>query len=198
MTTQTIVSPAEAVQTRQRRRFSVSEYYAMAEAGILTENDRVELLEGEIVVMAPIGNRHQSSVDGNGEMFTLRLQGRANVRVQGPVRLDDENEPHPDVTLLRRRDDYYATGHPGPGDVLLLIEVADSTLSFDRNVKLPLYARAGIPEVWIVNLRDRRLESYTDPTEDGYATVRYFEAGSSVAPLHFPDITLEIERIIPV
>ncbi len=197
MTTQIAAPPPEVAQTRQRRRFSVGEYYAMAEAGILTENDRVELLDGEIVVMAPIGNRHQSSVDGHVEMFTLRLQGRANVRVQGPVRLDDDNEPEPDVALLRRRDDYYATGHPGPDDVLLLIEVADSTLEFDRNVKLRLYAQAGIPEVWISNLSNRRVESYTDPTEDGYATVRYFEAGNSVAPLHFPDIALEVDRIIP-
>lgn len=197
MTTQIATPPTEATQARERRRFTVAEYYAMAEAGILTEKDRVELLDGEIVVMAPIGNRHQSSVDGYSEMFTLRLQGRANVRVQGPVRLDDDNEPEPDVTLLRRRDDYYATGHPGPDDVLLLIEVADSTLEFDRNVKLRLYAQADIPEVWISNLRNRRVESYTDPTEDGYATVHYFEAGSSVRPLNFPDIALEVERIIP-
>lgn len=175
----------------------MAEYYAMADAGILTENDRVELLDGEIVLMTPTGNRHQSSVDGHGEMFTLRLQGRANVRVQGPVRLDDDNEPEPDVMLLRRRDDYYATGHPGPDDVLLLIEVADSTLDFDRNEKLPLYAHADIPEVWIANLQDRRVESYTDPTEDGYATVRYFGVGSAVAPLSFLDIALEVARIVP-
>ena len=197
MATQTVNPTEETTQARKRRRFTVAEYYAMAEAGILTEQDRVELLDGEIVLMAPIGNRHQSSVDGQGEMFTLRLQGRANVRVQGPVRLDDDNEPEPDVMLLRRRDDYYATGHPGPNDVLLLIEVADSTLEFDRNEKLPLYARAGIPEVWIANLQDRRVESYTDPAEDGYATVRYFEVGSSVAPLSFPDIALEVARIVP-
>ena len=197
MTTQIATPTEETTQTRLRRRFTVAEYYAMAEAGILTEKDRVELLDGEIIVMAPIGNRHQSSVDGHGEMFTLRLQGRANVRIQGPVRLDDDNEPEPDVMLLRRRDDYYSTGHPGPDDVLLLIEVADSTLDFDREVKLHLYARAGIPEVWIANLRNRRVESYIDPTEDGYATVRYFEVGNSVAPLHFPDIALEVERIIP-
>ena len=197
MTTQIAAPPIEATQARARRRFTVAEYYAMADAGILTEKDRVELLDGEIVLMAPIGNRHQSSVDGHGEMFMLRLQGRANVRIQGPVRLDDDNEPEPDVTLLRRRDDYYATGHPGPDDVLLLIEVADSTLEFDRNVKLRLYAQAGIPEVWISNLRNRRVESYTDPTESGYAIVRYFEAGSSVTPLNFPDIELEVVRIIP-
>lgn len=197
MTTQIAAPHAEVAQTRKRRRFSVGEYYAMAEAGILTENDRVELLDGEIVVMAPIGNRHQSSVDGHGEMFTLRLQGRANVRIQGPVRLDDDNEPEPDVTLLRRRDDYYATGHPGPDDVLLLIEVADTTLDFDRKVKLPLYARAGIPEVWIVNLQDRRVEVYTEPDGVGYGSVRHYGPGESVAPLHFPDIALEVERIIP-
>ena len=197
MTTQTATPPSETAQVRQRRRFTVAEYYAMAEAGILTEKDRVELLDGEIVVMAPIGNRHQSSVDGHGEMFTLSLRGRANVRVQGPVRLDDDNEPEPDVMLLRRRDDYYATAHPGPDDVLLLIEVADTTLDFDRNVKLRLYARAGIPEVWIVNLQDRRVETYAEPEGDQYGSIRHYGPGESVAPLSFPDIALEVERVIP-
>ena len=197
MTTQLAAPPAEAVQTRPRRKFSVGEYYAMAEAGILGPDERVELLDGEIVVMAPIGNRHAFCVDWLTRFWILALAERAIVRIQNPVRLNDRSEPEPDVTLLAWRDDFYVSGHPGPQDVLLLIEVADSTADSDRYEKLPLYARAGIVEVWIVNLRDRRLESYTDPTEDGYATVRYFETGSSVAPLSFPDIALEVKRIIP-
>ncbi len=202
----------ETTPVRERRRFNVAEYCAMAAASILAAQERVELLDGEIVVMAPNGNRHQSCVDRLGERFTLELRGRAHVRVQGPVRLDDRSEPQPDIALLRRRYDYYATGHPGPEDVLLLVEVADSTLELDRGEKLQLYARAGIPEVWIVNLQERRVESYTDPTSadptsadptsadptsDGYSAERHFETGDSVAPLRFPDVALEVERIIP-
>ena len=155
------------------------------------------MLDGDVVVMVAVSSRHAACVDWLARTLIPTLMETTIVRVRGPARLDDDNEPEPDVMLLRRRDDYYATGHPGPDDVLLVIEVADSTLDFDREVKLRLYARAGIPEVWIANLQDRRVESYTNPTEDGYATVRYFEVGSTVAPQHFPDIALEVERIIP-
>ena len=197
MTTQTASIPVEAAQTRQRRRFTVSDYYAMADAGILTEKDRVELLNGEIIVMAPIGSKHAFCVNWFTEAFISALVGRANVSVQNPVRLDESNEPQPDIALLQRREDFYVSGHPSPADVLLIIEVADSTIDSDRNEKLPLYARAGIPEVWIVNLLDRRVEAYTEPVDGAYANVRHFEVGDSVAPRHFPDITLPVERIIP-
>ncbi len=197
MTTQIAAPPAEVAQTRQRRRFNVGEYYAMAEAGILGPDERVELLDGEIVVMAPIGNRHAFCVDWLTRFWILALAELAIVRIQNPVRLNDSSEPEPDITLLAWRDDFYASAHPGPQDVLLLIEVADSTADSDRNEKLPLYARAGIPEVWIVNLRDRRVEVYTEPDGVGYNIVRYYGPGDSVAPLHFPDIALEVERIIP-
>ena len=197
MTTQIAAPPAEVAQTRKRRRFSVGEYYAMAEAGILGPDERVELLDGEIVVMAPIGNRHAFCVDWLTRFWILALAERAIVRIQNPVRLNDNSEPEPDITLLAWRDDFYASAHPGPQDVLLLIEVADSTADSDRNEKLPLYARAGILEVWIVNLQDRRVEVYTEPDGGGYGSVRYYVPGDNVAPLHFPDIMLEVERIIP-
>ncbi len=196
MTTQIVTPPAEATLTPQRRRFTVAEYYALADAGILAHTERVELLDGEIIVMPPIGNRHQSGTDRIPAMLPP-LWEKAIVRVQGPVHLDGGSAPQPDVMLLRWRDDFYETGHPGPADVLLLIEVADTTLAFDRNEKLPLYARAGIPEVWIVNLRDRRVEAYTEPVDGAYANIRHFEVGDSVSPLHFPDIVLPVERIIP-
>ena len=200
MTTPTVASPprpTEPASPRPRRRFNVTEYYAMAESGILAHGERVELLDGEIILMAPIGNRHQSSIDRLGERFTLALRERANVRVQGPLRLDDSSEVQPDVALLRRRDDYYATGHPGPQDALLAIEVSDSALDFDRNVKLPLYARAGIAEVWIVNRRDRRVETYAEPAGDAYRSIRHYHAGESVAPAQFTDIALPVAQIVP-
>ena len=197
MTMQTAPPPATAAQIPQCRRFTVAEYYALADAGILAHTERVQLLDGEIIVMPPIGNRHQSGTDRINHMMGIDLQGRAIVRNQGPVHLDESSEPEPDLTLLRWRDDFYETAHPGPADVLLLIEVADSTLAFDRNTKLRLYAQAGISEVWIVNLRDRCVETYTEPVDGAYANVRYFEVGDSVSPQHFPDIALPVERIIP-
>ena len=124
----------------------------MGQAGILGEDDRLELLEGEIVEMAPIGSRHQSVVDRLTRLFSNRVGDAAVVRVQGPVRLGDDSEPQPDLLLLRRRADFYATAHPGPEDVLLLVEVPDTSTEYDREVKLPLYARHGIAEVWLVGL----------------------------------------------
>lgn len=197
MTTQTASIPVEAALTPQRRRFTVAEYYALAEAGILAHTERVQLLNGEIIVMPPIGNRHASGVNWSNEALISTLAGRANVSIQNPVRLDDGSEPQPDIAVLRRREDFYVAAHPGPEDVLLLIEVSDTTIEFDRNEKLPLYARAGIPEVWIANLSDRRVEAYTEPVDGAYANIRHFEVGESVTPRHFPDIALPVERIIP-
>ncbi len=153
-----------------RHRFSVSDYHRMGEAGILHDDDRIELIDGEIIAMAPIGQEHAGTVDSLAEALFQAFAGRAIVRVQGPIRLDDENEPQPDFAVMRRRADFYRSGPPpGPADVLLLIEVADSSLRFDRAVKLPLYARAGIPEVWIVNIRQRVVEVHRCP-QDGQFT----------------------------
>lgn len=208
MTTPTVAAPVRPATTPDsttpsrpavptRRRFTVAEYYAMAEAGILAPDERVELLDGDVILMAAVLDWHAFVVDWLTENFILSLQGRAQVRIQNPTRLNDYSEPEPDVMLLRRRDDFYRYGHPAPADVLLLIEVSDSSLPFDRNQKLPRYAAAGIPEVWIASRPDRRIESYADPDGDQYATVRHYGAGESIAPQAFPDITLEVDRIIP-
>ena len=140
----------------KRRAFSVDEYHAMVEAGILTKHDRVELLDGEIIAMVPIGSGHASCVMRLSELLSEAVGKRAIVSVQSPVRLDEASEPQPDLMLLKRRDDFYAAAHPTPADVLLLIEVSDTTVAFDKNVKLSLYARSMIPEVWIVNLPETR------------------------------------------
>ena len=207
MTTPTVAAPAPPTSPPDspprpaaqptRRRFTVAEYYAMAEAGILAPDERVELLDGDVILMAAVLDWHAFVVDWLNENLMLPLQGRAQVRIQNPTRLNDYSEPEPDVMLLRRRDDFYRSGHPAPADVLLLIEVSDSSLSFDRGQKLTRYAAAGIPEAWIVNRPDRRIESYADPTGNEYATVRYYEPGESISPQAFPDIALEVDHIVP-
>ena len=189
--------PSSRPAAPTRRRFTVSEYYAMGEAGILAPDERVELLDGDVILMAAVLDWHAFVVDWLNENLMLPLQGRAQVRIQNPTRLSDYSEPEPDVMLLRRRDDFYRSGHPAPADVLLLIEVSDSSLTFDRNRKLPRYAAAGIPETWIVNRPDRRIESYSDPIGDEYATVQHYGAGESIAPRAFPDVVLQVDRIIP-
>ncbi len=195
MTTTTAASAPPTVPLPARRRFTVAEYYAMADAGILSENDRVELLDGDLIEMPPIGNWHGASVKLVNNTILPSLQGRAIIAVQDPVRLDEHSEPQPDIMLLHWRDDFYRNGHPTPGDVLLLIEVADSSVEFDRTVKLAAYARAGIAELWIVARAEHRIEAYTEPAGNEYATVRYFGPGETVAPQAFPDITLEVNRL---
>lgn len=156
------------VRTPTRHRYDVRDYYRMAEAGILSPDARIELIEGELVDMAPIGSRHAAVVDRFARSLTLAVGERAIVRVQGPVRLNELSEPQPDIALLRPREDFYAAAHPGPADVLLLIEVADSSLEYDRGVKLPLYARHGIPECWLVNLERGVINRCREPSDDGY------------------------------
>jgi Uma2 family endonuclease len=179
------------------RRFTVDDYYAMAEAGILSHDERVELVNGEIVEMSPIGKRHRSSVYALGHLISLQLGDQAIVGVQNAVHLDNCREFQPDVTILKSSDDFYLSYPPGPDDVLLLIEVSDSSLSYDRNVKLSLYAGAGIPEFWIVNIPDGVVEVFTDPSEGEYQTRRAFGAEDSVSPSAFSDISLPVSRIVP-
>ena len=154
MTTPTVApAPPAAPPTPaqpSRRRFTVAEYYAMADAGILAPDERVELLDGDVIAMPPINEWHASRVGRFTNTLPAQFQGQAIVWIQNPVRLDDASEPEPDIMLLRWRDDFYEGGHPGPADVLLLIEVSDTTVDYDRGAKLAAYAAAGIPEVWIV------------------------------------------------
>ncbi len=184
------------VKTPARRRFTVDEYHAMAAAGILEEKDRVELIDGEIVIMTPIGDEHHASVDTGNELLVEAVRRRAIVRVQGAIRLDEYNQPQPDFVILRRRRDFYRSGPAGPADVFLIIEVSHSSLSFDRGVKLPLYARFDIPEVWIANIPSRVIEVYTDPLGGEYTTRRTFRPGQTVSPIAFPDAALPVADVI--
>ena len=179
-----------------RRRFSVGDYYAMAEAGVFEPGERVELIEGEIYAMAPIGPRHGDSTDVLGNELKERLGRVVRVRVQGPLHLDDGSEPEPDLLLLRPHSDRYRGRHPTPGDVLLLVEVSDTTLVFDRSRKLPVYALAGIPEVWIVNLVDGQIETHAEPSDGAYRNERVHGAGQEVAPRAFPECFLSVDEIL--
>ncbi len=161
---------SDAGELLVRHKLTVADIYRMLDAGILHEDSRVELIDGELLDMAPIGSDHATTVDRLMKALVLACGDRAIVRAQNPVRLDDLNEPQPDFSILRPRPDGYRHGHPGPADVLLLIEVADSSLRFDRRVKLPLYARFGIPEVWIADLQRRVLERHLSPMGSAYAT----------------------------
>lgn len=180
----------------RRRRFTVDEYECMGRAGILHEDDRVELLDGEVIVMAAVGSRHVACVMDLAEWFTLRSTGRARVSVQNPVRLSSGSEPEPDIAILRLRPDRYIQALPGPEDVLLLIEVADTSLRYDRETKLPLYAAAGIPEVWIVDLESERVLVYRSPRGGGYQYAAVVERGGTLTPESFPALVLPIDDIL--
>jgi Uma2 family endonuclease len=180
----------------QRRLFTVQEYHLMGEAGILGEDDRVELIEGEIVQMAAIGTRHASSVKRLIAVFSDLDRRRAIIGAQDPIQLTERTEPQPDIVLLQPRADYYATAHPVPSEVLLLVEVSDRTVDFDRDVKVPNYARSGIQEVWLWDLEVNCLEVYRYPTADGYTSMQKFERGEMVSPLAFPEFEVSVDFIL--
>ena len=177
-----------------RRRFTVHDYHRMGEAGILHEDDRVELIEGEIVEMAAIGTRHLACVNQLTRLLVRGVGDEAIVSVQNPARLDEHSEPQPDLTALRVRD--YREALPVPEDVLLLIEVSDTTLRYDRGVKLPLYARASIREVRIVDLPGETIERHADPSGEGYRRVERARRGEALAPLAFPKLSLQADDVL--
>jgi len=179
-----------------RKLFTVHEYHKMAQAGILREHDRVELIDGEIIELSPVGHPHWVCVNRATAVFTRSLGERAVVSIQNPVRLSDWTEPQPDAVVFKPRLDFYAGKRPTTEDVLFIVEVADSSLAYDSEVKLPRYARAGIPEVWIEDLRNEVLLVYRDPSEDNYSTFLTLHRGESIAPRAFPDVMIEIEDLL--
>lgn len=179
-----------------RRRFSVDEYLAMGDAGILHEDDRVELIDGEIIVMPPIGDPHEVCTDWLTRLLVPPLINRAMVRVQGAIRLNDRSAPQPDIAVLRERP-LSEVGPYFPPDVHLVIEVSDSTLAFDQGPKLARYAAAGIPEVWVANLRAREVTAYSEPSGDEYGNVRTYRVGESISPRAFPDVALAVADFMP-
>jgi Uma2 family endonuclease len=180
----------------RRYLFTADEVDRMSEAGMFARDVRVELLDGELFELAAPGDPHQSCVDDLTEFFVTALVGRARVRVQGPIRLNERWQPQPDLVILKLPADAYRFRRPQPDDVLLVIEVADTSYADDRNVKLGGYAAAGIQEVWIVNLQAGRIEVYRDPKDGAYQTVIFVEHDGAIAPLVFPDLSLRVGEVI--
>jgi Uma2 family endonuclease len=167
----------------------------MAEVGILRPDERVELIDGEIIDMPPVGSVHAGTVDQMAKILGDALGGRAIVRAQNPISLDDHSEPEPDIALLRRRDDFYKSAHPTPDDVLLVVEIADSSLLFDRNVKIPLYARHGIVEVWLVDVRGWRVTRCRSPLRGEYTLIDQPDLGTPLAISAIPDVRLTLNAL---
>lgn len=190
------VGRATSAAAGVRRRFSVDEFHRMAEAGILAREEHVELIEGELVMMSPMGSRHAAGVSRLSALLLPPLLGRALVRVQLPIRLDPRTEPEPDLAVARPRPDHFASEHPGAVDLLLLIEVMETSAPFDRGEKLELYARHNIPEVWLVDLIGEAVEVYRNPSGGRYTEIRIAPRGQEVAPSAFPDLALAVDAIL--
>ncbi|HJQ34132.1 MAG TPA: Uma2 family endonuclease [Pyrinomonadaceae bacterium] len=189
------VQEARSVEVT-RHRFTVAEYERMGQFGIFSEDKRVELVCGEVILMSPIGERHAACVDFLTQFITLRLRHSAIVRVQNPVQLDDYSEPQPDITVLKPRADFYRHTHPHPEDMLVVIEVSDTTLDYDRKVKLPLYAAAGIPEAWLVNLPEERIEVYGDPAGGEYRSARSYARGRRLQSHTLASLRVSVSKVL--
>ena len=179
-----------------RRKFTVEQYHRMVSSGILTEDDRVELIKGEIIEMSPVGRRHAAHVKRLNKLFSRQLGDRALVGIQDPVELDDTSEPQPDVSLLQPRPDFYEARHPQSQDIFLLVEVSDTTAEYDREVKIPLYAEDKIVEVWLVDINEQCLEVYRQPSADGYQDVQKFYRSQTLSIQAFSDIEITVDEIL--
>ncbi len=179
-----------------RRPFTTTEYHRLLETGFFTEDDRVELLDGEIIAMSPIGPKHAGCVNRLISYLSQKIGKIALVAAQNPVWLNEYSEPQPDISLLKPRPDFYMMSHPTPQDILVAIEVADSTLESDRLIKFPKYAQAGIPEAWLVDLVNDRIEIHALPNEGIYQEVRFVLRHQKIVSRILPNLKLKAEDIL--
>lgn len=180
-----------------RRPFSVAEYDQMVATGILRDDDRLELIEGEIIAMSPIGPRHAACVRRLTQVLNGLLAGRSQVSVQCPVAIPDWSEPNPDLALLVPRTDFYSGAHPLPRQVQALIEVADSSLAYDTQAKAPMYAKAGIRELWVVDLNANRILVHARPRTGRYSVVRPYTLGDHFTSQRFPGVEFVVRDLLP-
>ncbi len=179
-----------------RRLFTIEDYHRMVDAGILEEDDRVELLDGEIIEMTPIGPRHSGLVLRLTRLLIERLGGRGVVGPQNPVILDDLSEPQPDLYVCIPRADDYMAAHPHPSDILLIIEVSDTSLAYDRGRKATRYAAVGVPELWIIDLQHNVVEVLREPGRTGYALTLTHRSGETFSPSAFPDVEFAVDELL--
>jgi len=186
------------IKAPRKYKLSSRAYQEMIKAGILSENDRVELINGEIIEMTAIGSRHAACVNKlNRVLGQIVADKELILSIQNPIWLSDGNEPEPDLCLLEFNEDFYASSLPSAKEIHLLIEVADSSLDYDQNIKLPLYARANIPELWIIDLNSNKLISYQNPENDKYLKVKSFGIEQSIKVPGFPEFKLKLRDILP-
>jgi Uma2 family endonuclease len=179
-----------------RHKFSTNDYHQMIELGILTKDDHVELINGEIIAMAAIGSHHSGCTNKSSQFFNKRLSARVIVSTQNPIALEDGTEPEPDIALLIPRDDFYAKGHPTPADIFFVLEIADTSFLYDKEVKLMKYARASIAEAWLLNLNQDEILACRDPSSDGYQGIQTIQRGQTLSLLAFPDITVSVDDLL--
>ena len=179
----------------RRHRLTVADYMRMGEVGILAPDARVELIDGAIIDMAPPGDPHAGTVDQIAQVFGAAMAGRAHVRVQNPLLLGEHSEPQPDISVLKARSDFYKTRRPRPSDALLVVEVADTSLRYDRDDKIPLYARHGIQEAWLVDLKAKRLVRYRNPRQGAYAWVDQPDLGSPLEIAALPATRVDLSSL---
>ena len=179
-----------------KRRFTADDYQRMGQVGILSEDDRVELIDGEVVAMTPIGPRHNACVTSATRALVRAAGDDALVQPQGSVRLDLYHEPEPDLVLLRPRADFYASRHAGPEDILLIIEIADSSIEYDRDVKARIYAESGIPEYWLADLNANLLSRYSAPERGAFRCLDRYRRGESIAPQLLPACVIAVDVLL--
>lgn len=192
---QTALSTAQPTGLEPKR-WTVAEYHQMLASGIITPETPVELINGHIIEMVPQQPPHAATTDEGGDYLKALFSGKAKVRVQLPVSLPPDSEPEPDFAVVRIDANRYCDRHPGPQDIYLLIEVADSTLQKDRQYKSKLYAQAGIPDYWIINLKQNRVIIYRQPQDGVYQTEQILDASDTVKPSEFPNITVELKQLL--
>jgi len=176
-------------------RFSVDEYYQMIELGLITDYEKAEIIDGELIKKMTIGDRHAAAVNFLTRFLIKNVPDNVMVSIQNPLRMSDYNEPEPDIVLADLTK-YDGKRHPRPAEVILVVEVSDASLKYDRNVKLPLYAAAEIPEVWIINLQNNIVEVHQKPSIDIYQLTTVFKTGEQIVSDVLPDLKIEVDEIL--
>ncbi|PHV63009.1 Uma2 family endonuclease [Cyanobacterium aponinum] len=182
--------------TLPRKKFAIEEYHQIIASGVLKEDYLIELINGEIFEMSPVGFRHASCVNKLNQLLSLKLGNKAIISIQNPIKLNDNSEPQPDIVLLKPRHDFYANQHPTVEDIFLLIEVADSSIEYDRTFKIPIYAENKVQEVWLVDLNQNLLEVYQNPQINYYQSIKKLSSQDSITLTQPETITVKLDRIL--